>query len=113
MTNQNLKKAVDVLFTEKSRIDKQMTEINDRRTRFATELQEKRAEQFGYREAKESLPNMELHKPARKVLDDEAFRCQSRIDQLLKELDQVEKDALVWGSKSRAIEKSIKELQNS
>lgn len=113
MAKQELRKPIDALLTEKSKIDQNLTSIKDRYDRFHEELQKLRYEQHGYREAKETMQNSNQNKPARRVFDQNIAEAQLRIDVIMKELDNVEKDRVVWASKGKAIERSIKELQNA
>lgn len=113
MAKQELRKPIDTLLTEKNKIDQSLTSIKDRYDRYHEELQKLRFEQHGYREAKETLSNTNQNKPGRRVFDQSIADAQRRIDEVLKELDQVEKDRVVVASKGKAIERSIKELQNA
>lgn len=113
MARQELRKPIDVLLTEKNKIDQILTSIQDRYNRFQEELQKLRAEQYSFREGKETLSNTNQNKPARRVFDHQITECQKRVEEVLKELDLVEKDRVIQGSKLKALEKSIKELQNA
>jgi hypothetical protein len=113
MTQQKYKKAADVLISEKNSIDRKLTEINDRRVVLQTQLQELRNNQFGYREAKEILSPTAMNKAARLVLDNQISAAQIEIEKVLKDLDTVEKDHEIWYSKSKGMEKSIREIQTA
>lgn len=113
MARQELRKPIDTLLNEKNKLDGKLTNIKDRYDRFQEELQKLRYEQHSYREGKETLQNSNQNKPARRVFDAQIVECQKRIDEVMKELDTVEKERVVQSSHLKAIEKSIKELQNA
>jgi chromosome segregation ATPase len=113
MARQELRKPIDTLLNEKNKLDGIITSIKDRYDRFHEELNKLRYEQHSYREGKETLQNSNQNKPARRVFDQQIAECQKRIEEVLKELDNVEKERVVQSSKLKAIEKSIKELQNA
>lgn len=113
MPRHELRKPIDTLLDEKNKLDRQLTDINDRRERFVTEMQTLRQDQFSYRQAKETLPNTVQHKPAKRVYDQKIVEAQRRVDEIQKELEQVEKDHVVIKSRAIAISRSLKELQNS
>jgi small-conductance mechanosensitive channel len=113
MTKQNLRKPTDLLFTQKGEIEKQLTQFNDRFILLQEQLNELRGEQSGLREAKETLSNTNTNKPAKVAFDKRISEIQLIINAKLKELDTVEKDRIAVTSRLKAIEKSIKELQNA
>lgn len=113
MARQELRRPIDTLLSEKNKLDQILISINDEYTKYQTQLQELRYEQHGYREAKETLQNSNQNKPARRVFDTQIAEAQRKIDDILKMLDEVEKRRVVQASKLKALEKSIKELQNA
>jgi len=113
MAKMELRKPISLLFDEKTKIESQVTGLVNELNMRQEKLQKLRSEQFGYREAKEHLPNNNSSKPARKVFDDNIAACQRGIDEVLKEMDKLEKDRSVVSSKLKSIEKSIKDLQNA
>lgn len=113
MARQELRKPIDTLLTEKNKLDATLTGVKDRYDRYQEELTKLRYEQHSYREGKETLQNSNQNKPARRVFDQQIAECQKRVEEVLKELDNVEKERAVVSSKLKAIEKSIKELQNA
>lgn len=113
MAKIELRKAIDSLMKEKNDIDKQLTRINDGFQAKHEELGRLRADQHSMREAKETLSNSNSSKPAKRVFEQQISSAQLRVNEILKEVDQLEKDRVVWSSKVKAIEKSIKELQNA
>lgn len=113
MAKHELRKPLDTLLTKKNELDQKKITINDQHTRYQTELQSLRNDQTAYRTAKETLSNTVSNKPSRKVFDDQISTIQLRVNEVLKELDRVEKDNEVVVSQIKAIDKSIKELQNS
>lgn len=113
MAKMELRKPIAMLVEEKNKIDQKFNDVVERYTVSQTALQTLRSEQYSYREAKEHLQNTNSNKAARKVFDDQIAKAQLGIDEALKKLDLIEKDRVVIDSQRKAIEKSIKELQNS
>ena len=113
MARVEMRKPISSLMDEKSKLDLLMTALGDRYTRWQTELAERRANQFAYREGKNALSNSNSSKPARKVFDEQIAAEQLALEKCIKELDLVEKERVAVHSKLKAIEKSIKELQNA
>lgn len=113
MAKVELRKPIATLLDEKAKLDQNTTTINDKYNRFSEELQRLRQEQFSYREAKEHLQNTNSNKPARQVFDQNIASTQRRIDEVLKELDIAEKERVVASSRAKAIDSSIKQLQNA
>lgn len=113
MAKVELRKAIDSLLNEKREIDKHLTRVNDEFNAKQEELGKLRRDQHSMREAKETLSNTNSSKPAKRVFDQQIADAQLRVNEILKGLDQLEKDRVVWSSKGKAIDKSIKELQNA
>ena len=113
MARPELRKSIDSLMQEKNKLDQQLTTLQDRYIVAQDQLRSARGDQHGAREAKEALSNSNMNKPARRVFDQDIAIAQKIIDDVLKEIDLLEKDRVVVASKVTAIAKSIKELQNS
>lgn len=113
MARQELRKPIDSLLTEKNNLDKKLTTVKDEYDRYQEELGKLRQDQFSFREGKEALSPSNQNKPARRVFDANIAECQKRIEEVLKSLDDVEKRRVVVTSQLKAIEKSIRELQNA
>lgn len=113
MAKAELRKPIEILMIEKNKIDGQLTTLKDQYESMHAELQKLRFEQMSYREGKETLQPSNQNKPARRVFDAQIASAQLRIDVIMKSLDQLEKDRVVTTSRVKAIEKSIKELQNA
>ena len=113
MAKYELRKPLDILLQQKQKLDQEKISINDQHTRYQTELQDLRNSQTGFRTAKESLSNTVSNRAARKVFDDQISQMQLRVNEVLKELDAIDKKNEVVVSQIKAMDKSIKELQNS
>lgn len=113
MAKVELRKAIDSLLKEKQSIDAQLTSINDGFTLSQEQLMNYRREQASYREARATLSNTNQSNPAKKVLNQQISEAQLKVDEILKSIDKLEKDRVVWAAKGKAIDKSIKELQNA
>lgn len=108
-----LRKPIDLLFTEKNEIDKKLTTLQDQFNVKHEKLTALRQEQFHCREGKEQLSASNMNKPAKRVFDKRIVELQIEIEAVSKELEEVEKQRVVVTSLRKGIEKSIKELQNS
>lgn len=113
MAKMELRKPIDLLLTEKNNINKQLTTIQDQFNVKQELLTSLRSDQFSCREGKEHLSVSNMNKPARRVFDNQIAQLQMKIDEVLKELDVLEKDRVVVSSRAKAIDKSLKELQNA
>lgn len=113
MARVELHKPLDKLYQERNKIDQQLTTIKDEYDNAHEQLKNMRADQFAYKEGKAALSNTNQNRAARKVFDDSIASCQKSIQDILQKLDVIEKNRVIWYSKSKAIEKSIKELQNA
>lgn len=113
MARVELRKPIEGLMEEKTKIERQLTNINDHYTKYHTQLSQLRADQFSYREGKETLSNTVQNKPARRVFDQKIADCQLEIDKTMKLLEDVEKERVVWSTKLKAMDKSLNELRNA
>ena len=113
MARHDLRKPIDTLLTQKAKLDQDKITLNDRHTLLQTKLQSLRSDQMAFRNGKETMSNTVSNRAARKVFDDQISALQLTINEVLKELDDVVKQDEVLVSKIKAIDKSIKELQNS
>lgn len=111
MARMELRKPIDTLLNEKNKFDKQMTELQDKYNACGERLQTYRAEQAANREAKERLSNTQSNKIARKVLDQGIADAQVEINKIQIEIEELEKNRVVVGSRLKAIEGSIAELR--
>ena len=113
MAKMELRKPIDILLNEKNSIDKKLTTINDQFTVKQEKLTSLRHDQFSCREGKEQLSNSNMNKPAKRVFDKQIAEIQLVINDVMKELEELEKQRVVIDSQRKAIDKSIKELQNA
>lgn len=113
MARLELRNARNTLIEEKNRLDQEMTTLTDKYNLAVETLGQHRRLQFEYREGKESLPNTNSSKGAKKVFNDKIVEHQIKIDEIQKTLEEYEKSRVVLASKIKAMDKSIKELQTA
>ena len=113
MAKLELRKAVSALMDEKSKWDAQATQHKDKLAVLQQQFQEARNSEHGYREAKETLPRSNASRPATIVFDREIANSHKQAEDLLKEIEAISKQLDIVVSKAKALDKSIRELQNA
>lgn len=113
MAKIELRKSIQALLDEKNDINKQLQRIEDEFKMLHEKLQVQRGEQFGYKEGLATMTQSAQNGPARRVLTNNIAKCEMIIKGVQDDIDRVEKDRVVWASKGKALDKSIKELQNA
>lgn len=113
MARQELKAPLSKLFDEKSKHETSINTIKDKITIKQEQLLVARREKDGYREAKEHLSNTASNKPAINVFNQGIAEAEKKCQDINTELDVLQKDYEVVNSKIKALERSIKELQNA
>lgn len=113
MAKQELRVSVQTLMEEKASLEKQLIAIRDRRQAAVDRLTKLRANQFSYREAKQTLPSKDTFKHAKLVLDNQITQCQLEIDPIQKELEGHEQEYEKTNSTLKNIVSAIKELEGA
>lgn len=112
MAKMELRKPINSLLEEKSKLDQQLTTIMDEYNVTTEKLASTRADLFSYRESKEHLSQTNLNKAARLVFDKNIAECQKQLQDISGILEKIEQRRVIVHGKIKAMEKSIKELQN-
>lgn len=111
MARQELRKPVDVLATQRNKIDQEIITIKDQMEVEHKKMSDARADQFGAKEAIAGLSPQASNNLPRKILRQSLDEARGIADGHSAAIDKLTKSLDLAVAKKKSIDKAIKELQ--